>query len=73
LKLPLTSRAFCCADIPCYFSPVLTLIKDRKLRVYSKARLCLFSWTAAELSQLQFLIQGLNHQAASRFAIYPEL
>ena len=37
-----TSRAFCCADILCYFSPVLSLSKDRKLRVYSKARLC--SW-----------------------------
>lgn len=30
-------RAFCCADILCYFSPVLSLDKDRKLRVYSKA------------------------------------
>jgi len=45
--LPLTSRAFCSrlvgtgrADILCYFSPVLLLIKGRKLMVYSKARLC---------------------------------
>ena len=43
-KLPLTSRAFCCADSPCYFSPELLLSKDRKLMVYSKARLCSFSW-----------------------------
>ena len=40
----LTSRAFCCADILCYFSPVLLLIKDRKLKVYSKAWLCSVSW-----------------------------
>jgi len=35
--LRLTSRAFCCADIPCYYCPVLLLIKDRKLRVYLPA------------------------------------
>src|SRR5688572_25542642 len=40
LQLLPTSRAFCCADIPCYFCPVLLLIKDRKLMLYSKARLC---------------------------------
>jgi hypothetical protein len=34
------SESFCCADILCYFCPGLLLIKDRKLMVYSKARLC---------------------------------
>src|SRR6476620_693628 len=29
--LPLMARASCCADILCSFSPVLLLIKDRKL------------------------------------------
>ena len=44
LALPTTSRAFCCADILCYFSPELSLGKDRMLMVYSKARSCSFSW-----------------------------
>lgn len=35
-----TARAFSCADIQCYLSPVLLLIKDRKQMVYSEARLC---------------------------------
>ena len=34
---PITSRAFCCADILCYCCPVLSLSKDRKLRVYLPA------------------------------------
>jgi hypothetical protein len=36
LGLRTTSRAFCCADILCYFSPVLLLDKDRKLRYIPK-------------------------------------
>ena len=45
-----TSRAFCCADILCSFSRELLLIKDRKLMVDSKARLCSFSWDCSWLA-----------------------
>jgi len=31
------SRAFCCANSLCYFSPELLPIKDRELRVYLPA------------------------------------
>jgi len=44
-----TSRAFCCADSLCYVSPVLSLGKNRKLMVYSKAQLCSYSWTLLHL------------------------
>ena len=46
--LPLTSGAFCCADILCHFSPVLSLGKDRKLMVYPKAGYVREAGTVAE-------------------------
>jgi hypothetical protein len=52
--LPLTTGAFCCAGIPCYFSPSrrfgMLLSKDIELSLYSKAWLCSsrrnYSWQA---------------------------
>ena len=38
--LPPTSRAWRCGDIPCYVSPDMLLIKDMKMKIYSKAGLC---------------------------------
>ena len=38
-KLAYNVRAWRCGDIPCYVSPDMLLIKDMKMKIYSKAGL----------------------------------
>ena len=67
--LIISSRPFCCADIPCYFSPELLLGKDGKLIVYSKARLCSFSWDShCERSEAE-LISDMSMRIYSEASI----
>jgi len=37
ISLAANVRAWRCGDIPCYVSPDMLLIKDMKMKIYSKA------------------------------------